>query len=115
MTNILNEQQMAYNQSHGKNESVYKKVGLFKFCFIYCLFLFVFFFSGVDPKSVLCAFFKQGQCTKGDKCKFSHDLSLERKGEKKSVYVDCRDEDLEKGKSSVTLILSQLSVFTITH
>lgn len=52
--------------------------------------------KGVDPKSVLCAFFKQGQCTKGDKCKFSHDLSLERKGEKKSVYVDCRDEDLEK-------------------
>uniref|UniRef100_A0A3Q3VZ92 Zinc finger CCCH domain-containing protein 15 n=1 Tax=Mola mola TaxID=94237 RepID=A0A3Q3VZ92_MOLML len=52
--------------------------------------------KGVDPKSVLCAFFKQGQCTKGDKCKFSHDLSMERKCEKKSVYVDERDEDLEK-------------------
>lgn len=52
--------------------------------------------KGVDPKSVLCAFFKQGQCTKGDKCKFSHDLSLERKGEKRSLYVDGRDEDLEK-------------------
>ncbi|KAG9349476.1 hypothetical protein JZ751_027921 [Albula glossodonta] len=52
--------------------------------------------KGVDPKSVLCAFFKQGQCTKGDKCKFSHDLSLERKCEKRSVYVDGRDEDLEK-------------------
>lgn len=78
-----------------------------------------FFFSGVDPKSVLCAFFKQGQCTKGDKCKFSHDLSLERKGEKKSVYVDCRDEDLEKGKFSVTLIkvkyfISIVSVYNYT-
>uniref|UniRef100_UPI003AAEBA48 zinc finger CCCH domain-containing protein 15 isoform X1 n=1 Tax=Centroberyx gerrardi TaxID=166262 RepID=UPI003AAEBA48 len=52
--------------------------------------------KGVDPKSVLCAFFKQGQCTKGDKCKFSHDLTLERKCEKRSVYVDERDEDLEK-------------------
>lgn len=52
---------------------------------------------GVDPKSVLCAFYKQGQCTKGDKCKFSHDLSVERKCEKRSVYVDERDEDLEKG------------------
>ncbi|KAF3707933.1 Zinc finger CCCH domain-containing protein 15 [Channa argus] len=52
--------------------------------------------KGVDPKSVLCAFFKQGQCTKGDKCKFSHDLSIERKCEKRSVYVDERDEDLEK-------------------
>lgn len=47
---------------------------------------------GVDPKSVLCAFFKQGQCTKGDKCKFSHDLKIEKKAEKKSVYVDLRDE-----------------------
>lgn len=54
-------------------------------------------FLGVDPKSVLCAFFKQGQCTKGDKCKFSHDLTLERKCEKRSVYIDGRDEELEKG------------------
>ncbi|XP_016420571.1 zinc finger CCCH domain-containing protein 15 isoform X2 [Sinocyclocheilus rhinocerous] len=52
--------------------------------------------KGVDPKSVLCAFFKQGQCTKGDKCKFSHDLTLERKCEKRSVYVDGRDDELEK-------------------
>lgn len=52
--------------------------------------------KGVDPKSVLCAFFKQGQCTKGDKCKFSHDLTLERKCEKRSVYVDERDDELEK-------------------
>lgn len=48
--------------------------------------------KGVDPKSVLCAFFKQGQCTKGDKCKFSHDLKVEKKAEKKSVYVDMRDD-----------------------
>ncbi|XP_049860455.1 zinc finger CCCH domain-containing protein 15 homolog [Schistocerca gregaria] len=49
--------------------------------------------KGIDPKSVLCAFFKQGQCTKGDKCKFSHDLSLERKAEKRSMYVDMRDDE----------------------
>lgn len=35
--------------------------------------------TDVDPKSVLCAFYKQGQCTKGAKCKFSHDLLIERK------------------------------------
>ncbi|XP_012689502.1 zinc finger CCCH domain-containing protein 15 isoform X2 [Clupea harengus] len=52
--------------------------------------------KGVDPKSVLCAFFKQGQCTKGDKCKFSHDLTIERKCEKRSLYVDERDDELEK-------------------
>lgn len=44
--------------------------------------------TGVDPKSVLCAFFKQGQCTKGDKCKFSHDLTIERRGEKRNIYED---------------------------
>lgn len=48
--------------------------------------------AGTDPKSVLCAFFKQGQCTKGDKCKFSHDLAIERKGEKRSIYFDARAE-----------------------
>ncbi|TNN32862.1 Zinc finger CCCH domain-containing protein 15 [Liparis tanakae] len=52
--------------------------------------------KGVDPKSVLCAFFKQGQCTKGEKCKFSHDLTMERKCEKRSLYVDERDGELEK-------------------
>ncbi len=52
---------------------------------------------GADPKSVLCLFFKQGQCTKGDKCKFSHDLSLEGKVEKRSMYVDSRDDELEEG------------------
>eukprot|EP00795_Rhopilema_esculentum_P013666 gene13666-4569_t len=48
--------------------------------------------AGADPKSVLCAFFKSGTCGKGNKCKFSHDLSLERKGEKRSMYVDERDQ-----------------------
>ncbi|XP_011180134.1 zinc finger CCCH domain-containing protein 15 homolog [Zeugodacus cucurbitae] len=49
--------------------------------------------KGTDPKSVVCAFFKQGSCTKGDKCKFSHDLSIEQKTEKRSMYVDMRDDD----------------------
>lgn len=49
--------------------------------------------KGTDPKSVVCAFFKAGQCTKGDKCKFSHDLGIERKVEKRSLYVDMRDDD----------------------
>ena len=49
-------------------------------------------FLGVDPKSVVCAFFKQGLCTKGDKCKFSHDLNVGRKGEKRSIYTDKRED-----------------------
>ncbi|KAF7489453.1 Zinc finger CCCH domain-containing protein 15 [Sarcoptes scabiei] len=51
--------------------------------------------KGVDPKSVLCAFFKSGQCGKGDKCKFSHDLTIERKSEKKSLYFDARNDKEE--------------------
>uniref|UniRef100_A0A915IEA1 C3H1-type domain-containing protein n=1 Tax=Romanomermis culicivorax TaxID=13658 RepID=A0A915IEA1_ROMCU len=46
----------------------------------------------VDPKSILCMFFKQGMCQKGDKCKFSHDLEIERKSEKKNIFVDKRDD-----------------------
>ncbi|XP_009602547.1 zinc finger CCCH domain-containing protein 11 isoform X1 [Nicotiana tomentosiformis] len=48
---------------------------------------------GVDPKSILCEFFKAGQCVKGFKCKFSHDLNVQRKGEKIDVFSDKRDED----------------------
>ena len=57
----------------------------------------------MDPKSVLCAFFKQGACTKGDKCKFSHDLAIERKAEKRSLYDD--------GKGGGKLVL----VFFLGH
>lgn len=49
--------------------------------------------KNVDPKSVLCVFFKQGQCTKGDKCKFSHNLAVERKSEKRNIYCDVREDE----------------------
>lgn len=48
--------------------------------------------SGVDPKSILCEFYKAGQCVKGFKCKFSHDLNVQRKGEKIDIYSDKRDQ-----------------------
>ena len=50
-------------------------------------------FAGVDPKSVFCAFFKQGLCKKGDKCKFSHDPDVERKSAKRSIYNDAREDE----------------------
>jgi len=56
--------------------------------------------AGVDPKSVLCSFFKNGSCQKGNRCKFSHDLSIERKSEKRSIYTDERDADPSKGTMS---------------
>jgi len=51
--------------------------------------------QGVDPKSVFCAFFKQGLCKKGDKCKFSHDPSVEGKAAKRNLYADARDKEEE--------------------
>lgn len=40
---------------------------------------------GVDPKTIACAFFKAGQCTKkGNSCKFSHDQEI-CFGKKKAV------------------------------
>ncbi|KAF8558132.1 hypothetical protein OG21DRAFT_1405627, partial [Imleria badia] len=50
---------------------------------------------GVDPKTVLCAFYKAGNCDKGSKCKFSHDLDVGRKVEKKNLYEDTREEKLK--------------------
>ena len=47
---------------------------------------------GVDPKSVLCEFFKKGLCSKGAKCKFSHDINVGRKDLKKDLYTDAREE-----------------------
>jgi len=52
---------------------------------------------GVDPKTVLCQYFKKGHCEKGRKCKFSHDLNVERKIEKRDLYQDTReDEEAQK-------------------
>lgn len=50
---------------------------------------------GVDPKTVLCAFFKAGHCEKGAKCKFSHDLDIGRKVDKRNLYADTREEKME--------------------
>ncbi|KAL6879506.1 hypothetical protein HDV57DRAFT_109504 [Trichoderma longibrachiatum] len=57
---------------------------------------------GVDPKTVVCIFYKKGDCEKGKKCKFSHDLALERKTEKKNLYTDVRQEEDEKKKQETS-------------
>lgn len=51
---------------------------------------------GVDPKTVLCEFFKKGTCEKGKKCKFSHDLEVGRKAAKKDLYQDDREAEKEE-------------------
>ena len=58
---------------------------------------------GTDPKTVVCQFFKKGNCDKGRKCKFSHDLAVERKTEKRNLYEDTRDgeQDDEKKKDDM--------------
>lgn len=46
---------------------------------------------GVDPKSVVCEFFRANRCNKGNKCKFAHDLKAELKVAKINVFEDVRD------------------------
>ncbi|SCU97312.1 LAMI_0F09604g1_1 [Lachancea mirantina] len=48
--------------------------------------------AGVDPKTILCAMFKIGNCNKGARCKFSHDPNVGRRVEKKDLYQDVREE-----------------------
>lgn len=57
---------------------------------------------GVDPKTVVCIFFKKGNCEKGKKCKFSHDLEQERKVEKRNLYQDTRAEEDDKKKQETS-------------
>lgn len=49
--------------------------------------------SGVDPKTVFCAFFKNNLCKKGDRCKFSHDPECERKAAKRNIYAEEENKD----------------------
>jgi hypothetical protein len=51
---------------------------------------------GVDSKSVLCEYFKAGCCDKGDKCKFSHDLTIGRRAAKIDLYSDRRADEKEE-------------------
>ncbi|TID23191.1 hypothetical protein CANINC_003208 [Pichia inconspicua] len=51
---------------------------------------------GVDPKSILCEFFKLGSCTRGKNCKFSHDFNVARKSAKKDLYTDDKDNEREQ-------------------
>ncbi|KAL2116762.1 hypothetical protein VTJ04DRAFT_8930 [Mycothermus thermophilus] len=57
---------------------------------------------GVDPKTVVCIFYKKGNCEKGKKCKFAHDLEVERKTEKKNIYQDTRADDEEKKRQETS-------------
>ncbi|PQE30919.1 Translation machinery-associated 46 protein [Rutstroemia sp. NJR-2017a WRK4] len=57
---------------------------------------------GVDPKTVLCQFYKKGHCEKGRKCKFSHDLNVERKTTKIDLAQDPRELEAEKRKEETS-------------
>ena len=60
-----------------------------------------------DPKTVLCAYYKVGTCEKGNKCKFSHDMNVTRKVEKKNLYEDSREDKL---KGALDTMLSERMV-----
>lgn len=64
---------------------------------------------GVDPKTVLCAFYKAGNCEKGTKCKFSHDVNVGRKVDKKNLYEDSREEKLQGGFGFFSTYISKFT------
>jgi len=51
---------------------------------------------GVDPKSVLCIYFKKGNCQFGDSCKLSHDLALDGKKAKADMFTDSRAKVMDE-------------------
>lgn len=58
---------------------------------------------GVDPKTILCQFFKTSTCLKGSKCKFSHDLDVERRTKKIDMYSDSRPAPGKDAKDTETM------------
>jgi len=66
---------------------------------------------GTDPKTVLCQYFKAGTCDRGNKCKFSHDLTVDRKTTKKDLYTDGRDAK-ETGELITWVTHMLLGVYT---
>ena len=68
---------------------------------------------GVDPKTVLCAFFKAGRCDKGNKCKFSHDPDVGRKVDKRNLYEDKREDKLTGTLQTVSHSLEHVLVGTV--
>lgn len=56
----------------------------------------------LDPKFILCPMFKQGMCSKGKKCKNSHDLSVDQA---KKTSIDIYSDPRAKlGKMPDTII-----------
>ncbi len=43
----------------------------------------------------MCAFFKAGTCKRGNKCRYSHDLGMARKGPKINLYMDPREKEAD--------------------
>merc|ERR1711976_438507 len=56
--------------------------------------------EGESAKTVLCAYFKAGQCTKGNDCEYSHDLNVEFNQGAFDIYTDIRDVKKKDGPES---------------
>ena len=70
--------------------------------------------QGMDPKSVLCEYFKQGLCVRGAKCKFSHDASQVRKVAKldsKCTHSSCPHRNLYTDMALQFILIRVLSIF----
>jgi len=67
--------------------------------------------NAIDPKFVICPLFKAGLCSKGRKCKNSHDLTVEQQKQTNiDIYADPR---AKIGKMPDTIITCKHFIETV--
>jgi len=66
---------------------------------------------GGNPKDYLCVFFANGVCDKGDKCKYSHDLSAKPKADAKVASPDEQPLDEEAKVTMISEAMGPLDIY----
>jgi len=63
--------------------------------------------EGEDSKTILCAFFKEGVCKKGDNCIYSHDMNVNFNQGALDIYTDLRDVNMNNEETEINKIAEE--------
>jgi len=63
--------------------------------------------EGESNKNILCAYFKAGQCKKGNDCEFSHDLNIDFNQGAFDIYTDLRDAKKSNAENEINKIAEE--------